>query len=77
MMVLVVRFMCWFREQAARFREDIRGVSTVEYALIVVAVIAIVGVAAGLLGDAFTTTFQDLSERMTDAGDEVSAAAAS
>ena len=52
-MVLIVRFMCWFREQAMRFREDIRGVSTVEYALIVVAVIAIVGVAAGLLGDAF------------------------
>ena len=76
-MALVVHLMCWLREQVVRFRDDIRGVSTVEYALIVVAVIAIVGVAAGLLGDAFTSTFQDLSERMTDAADEVSSAAAS
>ena len=74
-MVWVVRLMCWFREQAVRFREDIRGVSTVEYALIVVAVIAIVGVAAALLGDAFETTFSDLSERMTNAGDAVASAA--
>ena len=75
-MALVVHLMCWLREQVVRFRDDIRGVSTVEYALIVVAVIAIVGVAAGLLGDAFTSTFQDLSERMTDAAAEVSSAAA-
>ena len=74
-MVLIVRFMAWLREQVVRFRDDIRGVSTVEYALIVVAVIAIVGVAAGLLGDAFETTFEDLSERMTDAGAAVSSAA--
>ena len=74
-MVLIVRFMGWLREQAVRFRDDIRGVSTVEYALIVVAVIAIVGVAAGLLGDAFSTTFEDLSDRMTDAGDAVASAA--
>ena len=76
-MALVVHLMCWLREQVVRFRDDIRGVSTVEYALIVVAVIAIVGVAAGLLGDAFTSTFQNLSERMTDAAGEVSSAAAS
>ena len=75
-MALVVHLMCWLREQVVRFRDDIRGVSTVEYALIVVAVIAIVGVAAGLLGDAFTSTFQDLSERMTDAAGDVSSAAA-
>ena len=74
-MALVVHLMCWLREQVVRFRDDIRGVSTVEYALIVVAVIAIVGVAAGLLGDAFTSTFQDLSERMTDAAADVSNAA--
>ena len=74
-MVLIVRFMDWLREQVVRFRDDIRGVSTVEYALIVVAVIAIVGVAAGLLGDAFSTTFEDLSERMTDAAAAVSSAA--
>ena len=75
-MALVVHLMCWLREQVARFRDDIRGVSTVEYALIVVAVIAIVGVAAGLLGDAFTGTFEDLSNRMTDAAGDVSSAAA-
>ena len=74
-MVLIVRCMDWLREQVVRFRDDIRGVSTVEYALIVVAVIAIVGVAAGLLGDAFTTTFEDLSERMTDAAATVAATA--
>ena len=74
-MALVVHLMCWLREQVVRFRDDIRGVSTVEYALIVVAVIAIVGVAAGLLGNAFTSTFEDLSERMTDAAADVSNAA--
>ena len=74
-MALVVHLMCWLREQVARFRDDIRGVSTVEYALIVVAVIAIVGVAAGLLGDAFTATFEDLSDRMTGAAADVSNAA--
>ena len=74
-MALVVHLMCWLREQVARFRDDIRGVSTVEYALIVVAVIAIVGVAATLLGDAFETTFEDLSDRMTGAAGVVSSAA--
>ena len=71
-MALIVHLMCWLREQVVSFRDDIRGVSTVEYALIVVAVMAVVAVAAGLLGDAFTSTFQDLSERMTNAADEVS-----
>ena len=74
-MALVVHLMCWLREQVMRFRDDIRGVSTVEYALIVVAVIAIVGVAAGLLGDAFQSTFEDLSERMTGAASDVAATA--
>ena len=74
-MAIVVHLMCWLREQVMRFRDDIRGVSTVEYALIVVAVIAIVGVAAGLLGGAFESTFQDLSDRMTGAADVVSSAA--
>ena len=73
-MALVVHFMSWLRTLVVRFRDDIRGVSTVEYALIVVAIIAVVAVAAGLLGDAFTTTFADLSDRMTDAADEVSSA---
>lgn len=66
---------CRVQALMVRFLLDLRGVSTVEYALIVVAVIAIVAVAAGLLGDAFETTFEDLSERMTDAGDVVSNAA--
>ena len=60
--------------QAMRFLLDVRGVSTVEYALIVVAIIAVVAVAAGLLGDAFTATFADLSDRMTDAAGDVSSA---
>ena len=67
-------FACRSRMQAIRFVKDARGVSTVEYALIVVAIIAVVAVAAGLLGDAFTSTFEDLSERMTDAAEEVSSA---
>ena len=62
--------------RAMCFLLDVRGVSTVEYALIVVAVIAIIGVAAGMLGDAFETTFEDLSDRMTDAAGQVSSAAA-
>ena len=36
-----------------RYAADLRGVSTVEYALIVVAIIGIVGAAAGILGGAF------------------------
>lgn len=66
---------CRLQARVMRFLLDVRGVSTVEYALIVVAIIAIVAVAATLLGDAFETTFQDLSERMTDAGGQVSSAA--
>ena len=66
---------CRLQARAIRFLLDVRGVSTMEYALIVVAIIAIVGVAAGLLGDAFTDTFQDLSTRMVEAGDDVASAA--
>lgn len=55
------------RELALRFLADLRGVSTVEYALIVVAIIGIVGAAAALLGGAFTTMFEELSGRMTGA----------
>lgn len=74
--------MDFFRQLKARFSAlitqflaDVRGVSTVEYALIVVAIIAIVGVVAGIMGDAFETMFQDLSERMTDGAEDVSSAA--
>ena len=47
------------------FVADLRGVSTVEYALMVVAIIAAVALAAGLLGDAFQELFKDLSKEMT------------
>ena len=40
--------------------EDRTGVSTVEYALIVVAVIAIVGASAGVLSGAFDDLFKGL-----------------
>lgn len=52
---------------AVKFAADLRGVSTVEYALIVVAIIGIVGAAAALLGGAFDTMFTTLSGRMTAA----------
>ncbi len=47
------------------FLRDLRGVSTVEYALLVVAAIAAFAIAAGFLGDAFDQLFQDLSTEMT------------
>ena len=54
-----------------RFLADNRAVSTVEYALIVVAVIAIIGVAAGTMSGAFTTLFDELEDEMTDGIDDV------
>ena len=59
----------WLRlsQFGMRFLADLRGVSTVEYALIVVGIIGIVGVGVGLLGGAFSAMFQELSERMTAA----------
>ena len=44
--------------------EDRTGVSTVEYALIVVAVIAIVGAGAGVLSGAFTDMFTELKTQI-------------
>lgn len=52
----------WIR----RFAADRRGVSTVEYALIVVAVIAIVGAVAATMSDAFNQLFSDLGTEMQD-----------
>ncbi len=49
---------------AVRFLRDRRGVSTVEYALIVVAVIAVVGLVAGTMADAFQNLFSDLANEM-------------
>ena len=48
--------------QAKEFFGVKRAVSTVEYALIVVAVIAIVGVGAGLLGGGFKDLFTNLAK---------------
>lgn len=57
----------WLRlsQFGMRFLADLRGVSTVEYALIVVGIIGIVGAAALLLGGAFDAMFTELSQRMT------------
>lgn len=54
---------------------ETRAVSTVEYALIVVAVIAIIGVAAGIMNNAFKELFNDLKDEMNTAVQETSNAA--
>ena len=51
--------------QIMRFVADLRGVSTVEYALIVVAIVGIVGAGAAILGGAFGGLFDDLSAEMS------------
>lgn len=53
-----------------RFVKDPRAVSTVEYALIVIAVIAIVGAAAAMLGGAFDQLFDDLETEINAGIDE-------
>ena len=57
------------------FLLDRRGVSTVEYALIVVAVIAIVGVVAAQLSDAFQGLFDNLETELEGAVEAVEDAA--
>lgn len=57
-----------------RFLADLRGVSTVEYALIVVAIIGIIGAGAAVLGGAFGDLFEDLSEQMTNINNVMTAA---
>lgn len=57
-----------FRLTLKRIREYVvqsSGVSTVEYALIVLAVIGIVGVGIGVLGGAFNTLFDDLKDELS------------
>ena len=54
-----------------RFIEDKTGVSAVEYSLIIVAVIAIIGVGAGILGGAFKGLFENLSTDMSTAAASV------
>lgn len=55
---LVRRIHAYIRDQS--------GVSTAEYALILVAVVAIVGAAAALLDTSFTKLFTDLGTQITD-----------
>ena len=60
----VKRGVCGVGTSVKRFFKESRAVSTVEYALIVVAVIAIVGGAAALLGGAFKDLFTNLETEM-------------
>ena len=53
----------WIR----RFVAGRRGVSSVEYALIVVAVIGIVGAMGAAMSGGFNNLFQDLNQELTDA----------
>ena len=63
-----------WRKLRSYLRES-SGVSTVEYALIVVAVIAIVGVGVGVLGDSFDALFEDLKTELTNAASKTMSAA--
>ncbi|MCY3819778.1 MAG: hypothetical protein OXH52_10525 [Gammaproteobacteria bacterium] len=56
------------------FFADLKGVSTVEYALMIVAIIGAVALAATFLGDAFEGLFKDLSEEMTKGVSKVATA---
>ena len=64
-MELISKYVCSLAARFNAFVADLRGVSTVEYALMVVAIIAAVALAAGFLGDAFEELFKDLSKEMT------------
>lgn len=61
------------KNSVARFLGDERAVSTVEYALIVVAIIAILGVAATALSGAFGDLFDNLANQMDSGFDNVAA----
>lgn len=50
-----------------RFPGDRRGVSTVEYALIIVAVIGVIVAVSAVLGTAFNDLFNDLSDELGNA----------
>ena len=53
-----------------------RAVSTVEYALIVVAVVAVVGTGAAILGGAFKGLFEEMEDQMEAAEKSVKKAGA-
>ena len=64
-MDLISKCMSYIAAKITAFVADLRGVSTVEYALMVVGIIAADGLAAAYLGDAFEALFKDLSKEMT------------
>ena len=66
-MCLFSRAWARLRALAVRFMRDARGVSTVEYALLVVGIIGIVAVGVAALQGAFTGMFETLSQRLTEA----------
>jgi len=51
-------------------RKKMSGVSTVEYALILVAVVAIVGAAAAILEGDFQTLFTTLGDQITESAQQ-------
>lgn len=57
--------------KALGFGKDERGASMVEYALMVVAIVAIVGVGVTVLQGGLDTLFTDLSGELVDAVDDV------
>ena len=66
-MELILKCACYVQATVVAFLADRRGVSTVEYALMVVAIIGAVSIAAGLLSGAFKGLFEDLSDDLTGA----------
>ena len=50
-----------------RFVKDKSGVSAVEYALIIVAIVAVVGGGVTILGGGFKSLFQEVSTEMSTA----------
>ena len=71
----VVRFLgalAALSRRALRFGKDERGASMVEYALMVVAIIVVVGAGVGTLSGAFDTMFEGLSDELTGAVSAVS-----
>lgn len=60
--------MGWLGKQWLKLRLFLKatsGVSTVEYALIVLAVISIVGVGIGVLSDSFSVMFENLEDDLS------------
>ena len=59
------------RLAALRFVRESKAVSTVEYAMLVIAVIAIVVAAAGAMTGAFNTLFDTVTEEIGDGADAI------